>query len=112
MISVMPAIRMSSATSFGVFCLFAPSTSAIIPSRNVSPGLEVIWTTIRLDTYHLAAGHRGAVAAGLADRRGGLAGDRRLVHYGDALDDVAVAGMTLWGSETRFEVPCGSQAAT
>ena len=48
-ISVSPAIRMSSATSFGVFCRLAPSTRAIMRSRNVSPGLEVIWTTIRSD---------------------------------------------------------------
>jgi len=48
--SVRPAIRMSSATSFGVFCRLAPSTRAIIRSRNVSPGLEVIWTTIRSDS--------------------------------------------------------------
>ena len=43
-------MRMSSAISFGVFCLLAPSTSAIIRSRKVSPGLEVIWTTIRSDS--------------------------------------------------------------
>ena len=39
-----------------------------------------------------AAGDGGAVAAGLADDRRRLAGDRRLVDGGDALDDVAVAG--------------------
>ena len=49
-ISVSPAIRMSSAISFGVFCRLAPSTRAIMRSRNVSPGLEVIWTTIRSDS--------------------------------------------------------------
>jgi hypothetical protein len=48
-ISVSPAIRMSSAISFGVFCRLAPSTSAIMRSRNVSPGLDVICTTIRSD---------------------------------------------------------------
>jgi hypothetical protein len=48
-ISVNPAIRMSSAISFGVFCRLAPSTRAIMRSRNVSPGLDVIWTTIRSD---------------------------------------------------------------
>ena len=42
-----------------------------------------------------AAGDRGAVAAGLAHDRGRLAGDGRLVHRGDALDDVAVAGDRL-----------------
>src|SRR5271169_2815208 len=49
-ISVSPAIRMSSAISFGVFCRLAPSTRAIIRSRNVWPGSEVIWTTIRSDS--------------------------------------------------------------
>ena len=42
-------------------------------------------------------GHRGAVASGLADHRGGLARDRGLVHAGDALDDVAVSGDGLTG---------------
>ena len=42
-----------------------------------------------------AAGHGGAVAAALADHRRGLARDRRLIHRGDALDDIAVAGNQL-----------------
>ena len=49
-ISVSEASRTLSATSFGVFCRFAPSTRAIIRSMNVSPGLEVILTTIRSDS--------------------------------------------------------------
>ena len=91
----MPVMRMSRAISFGVFCRLAPSTSAIIRSRKVSPGWEVIWTTIRSREHDGAAGHRGPVAARLAEHRGGLAGDRRLVDDGDALDDVAVAGDDL-----------------
>ena len=43
---VSPASRIDRAISFGVFCRSAPSTSAIIRSRNVSPGLAVIRTTI------------------------------------------------------------------
>ena len=39
-----------------------------------------------------AAGDRRAVATGLADDRGRLAGDGRLVHRGDAFDDLAVGG--------------------
>ncbi len=35
-----------SASSFGVFCRAAPSTSAIIRSMKVSPGFVVIFTTI------------------------------------------------------------------
>ena len=42
-----------------------------------------------------AAGDGGAVAAGLADHRRRLAGDRRLVDRGDALDHGAVAGDPL-----------------
>src|SRR5580700_5379870 len=47
---VSEASRMFSAISFGVFCRLAPSTRAIIRSMNVSPGLDVIWTTIRSDS--------------------------------------------------------------
>ena len=42
-----------------------------------------------------AAGDGRAVAAGLADHRRGLAGDRRLVDRADALDDLAVGGDDL-----------------
>ena len=47
---VSAASRMFSASSFGVFCRCAPSTRAIIRSMKVSPGLEVIFTTIRSDS--------------------------------------------------------------
>ncbi len=40
---------MFSAISFGVFCRSAPSTRAIMRSRNVSPGLEVTLTLIWSD---------------------------------------------------------------
>ena len=43
---VRPASRIDSAISFGVFWRSAPSTRAIMRSRNVSPGLAVIRTTI------------------------------------------------------------------
>ena len=43
---VNPASRMFSAISFGVFCRAAPSTSAIMRSRKVSPGFDVIFTLI------------------------------------------------------------------
>ena len=42
-----------------------------------------------------AAGDAGAVAAGLADHRRRLAGDRRLVDRADTLDDLAVGGDDL-----------------
>ena len=43
----MPASRMLSAISFGVFCRSAPSTRAIMRSRNEEPGEDVILTTIQ-----------------------------------------------------------------
>src|SRR5258708_7245475 len=43
---VRPASKMLSAISFGVFCRSAPSTKAIILSRKVSPGFEVMRTLI------------------------------------------------------------------
>jgi hypothetical protein len=47
---VSPARRMLSATSFGVFCRAAPSTSEIIRSRKVEPGAAVILTLIQSDS--------------------------------------------------------------
>ena len=44
---VMPASRMLSAISLGVFCRSAPSTSAIMRSRKEEPGEEVMRTTIQ-----------------------------------------------------------------
>src|SRR5437660_311867 len=43
---VRPASRMLSAISLGVFCRSAPSTKAIILSRKVSPGFDVMRTLI------------------------------------------------------------------
>src|SRR6202035_4247316 len=69
-----------------------------------------------------AAGHRGPVAARLADHWRGLAGDRGLVDDRDAVDDVAVArndlvraddaavtGLELGGGD-GFERPVSGQA--
>ena len=47
---VRPARRIDNAISFGVFCRLAPSTSAIIRSRKVSPGRAVMRTTIRSES--------------------------------------------------------------
>ena len=47
---VRPASRMLSAISFGVFWREAPSTSAIIRSRNVWPGSEVTRTLIQSES--------------------------------------------------------------
>ena len=45
-----------------------------------------------------AAGDGAEVAAALPDHRGGLAGDGGLIHRGDALNDLAVAGDDLAGA--------------
>ena len=94
---VMPASRMFSAISLGVFCRSAPSTSAIMRSRKDEPGADVMRTTIQSEMHGGAAGDGRAVAAGLADDGRGFAGDRGLVDRGDALDDVAVAGDQVAG---------------
>ena len=47
---VNPESRILSAISLGVFWRDAPSTSAIMRSRNVSPGLDVMRTLIQSDS--------------------------------------------------------------
>ena len=86
----MPASRMLSAISFGVFCRSAPSTSAIMRSRKDEPGADGDAHHDPVGEHGGAAGDGRAVAAGLADDGRGLAGDRRLVDRGDAFDDLAV----------------------
>ena len=49
-IILMPTSKMVNAISLGVFCLLAPSTSAIIRSRKVSPGFAVIFTLIQSES--------------------------------------------------------------
>ena len=96
---VRPASRMLSAISLGVFCRSAPSTSAIMRSRNVSPGSGGDAHDDLVREHPGAAGDRRAVTARLADDRRRLTGDRRLVDAGDALDDLAVAGDDLAGGD-------------
>ena len=92
-----PASRMLSAISFGVFWRAAPSTSAIMRSRNDSPGLALMRTTSWSESTRVPPVTARAIAAALADHRRGLAGDGRLVDARDALDHVAVAGDQLAG---------------
>ena len=94
---VNPANRMLSAISLGVFCRSAPSTSAIIRSRNVSPGFDVILHLDLIGEHARAAGHGRAIAARLADHRSRFAGDRRLIHRRDSLHDLAVGGNEFAG---------------
>ena len=89
------ASRMSSAISFGVFCRLAPSTMAIIRSRNVSPGFGGDAHDEPVREHARAAGHRAAVAAPLTDDGRALAGDRALVDRRYAYDDLAVRGDEL-----------------
>ena len=82
---------MSSAISFGVFCRLAPSTSAIMRSRNVSPGLAEIAHDQPVREQSRAAGDAAAVAAAFADHRCAFAGDGALVHRRHAFDHFAVS---------------------
>ena len=78
---VSAASRMFSAISFGVFCRLAPSTRAIIRSMKLARFLgDPDDDAVR--QHRGAARHRRAVATGLPDHRGGLAGDGRFVHRG------------------------------
>ena len=88
--SVMPERRTESASSFGVFCRSAPSTSAIMRSMKVEPGAAVTRTLIQSESTVVPPVTRGAIAAGFADNRRRFTGDRGFVHRGNALDDVAV----------------------
>ena len=111
---VMPAKRMFSAISLGVFCRSAPSTSPIMRSRKVEPWAAVMRTTIQSEITMRAAGHGRAVAARFADDRRGFAGNGGFVHRGNAFDHVAVrrdeiarldeddvAGLQLYGRHLR-----------
>ena len=83
---VMPASRMSSAISFGVFCRDAPSTSAIMRSRKVEPGAAVMRTTSQSETTSVPP--VTALRSPPLSRMTGadFAGHGGLVHAGDALD--------------------------
>ena len=109
---VMPASRMLSAISFGVFCRTAPSTSAIMRSRKVEPWLAVIRTLSQSESDPRAAGDRRAVAAALADDRRRFAGDRRFVDRGDALDHLAVARDHVAGLDQHEVAELERSAAT
>ncbi len=94
---VMPMSRILSAISLGVFWRSAPSTRPIMRSRKVDPGAAVMRTRIQSEMHLRAARDRRAVAAGLADHRRRLSGDRCLVDGGDALDHLAIGGDDVAG---------------
>ena len=91
-ISVRPAIRIFSAISLGVFCRCAPSTSAIMRSRNVSPGFDMILILISSESTLVPPGDGAAVAAGFANHRSAFTGDYRFVHGCDSIDHFAITG--------------------
>ena len=91
--------RIVRAISLGVFWRWAPSTRSIMWSRKLSPGLAVTRITIRSDKTLVPPVTGAPVAAGFPDDRRRLAGDGRLVHRGDALDDLAVGGYDLAGGD-------------
>ena len=70
-------------------------------SRKVSPGLAVTVTRIQSESTLVPPGDRGAIAAGLANHGRRFAGNRALVHRGDALDDVAVGRDDIPGIDTN-----------
>ena len=88
---VMPASRMLSAISFGVFwrCGALDQRDHAVEEgrarRRGDAHLDPVGDHLR------AAGHGRAVAAALADHRRGFAGDRGFVDRGDAFDHLAVA---------------------
>ena len=88
---VMPASRMFSAISFGVFCRDAPSTSAIMRSRNVEPCAAVIRTLIQSDITRVppVTAERSPPLSRMTGADSPVMAD--FVDRGDALDHLAVA---------------------
>ena len=96
-ISVSPASRMLSAISFGVLRRSAPSTSAIIRSRNDCPGSWVISTTIRSESTRVppVTALRSPPDSRITGADSPVIADSST--DGDALDHGAVAGDQLAG---------------
>ena len=86
----MPDSRIDSASSFGVFCRSAPSTSAIMRSRKVEPAAAVTLTLIQSETTVVPPVTAERSPPDSRMTGADFAGDRRLVDRGDAFDDLAV----------------------
>ncbi|MEI3003672.1 MAG: hypothetical protein V8T87_03510 [Victivallales bacterium] len=89
--SVSPASVTVSASSFGVFWRTAPFDQCDHPVEERLAGSGGDLHLDPVGEHAGAAGHAGAVAAGLAHHRRGFAGDRGFVDAGDAFDHFAVA---------------------
>ena len=88
---VMPASRMLSAISFGVFCRTAPSTSAIMRSRKVEPCAAVIRTLSQSEVTRVppVTAERSPPLSRMTGADSPVIAE--FVDRGDALDDLAVA---------------------
>src|SRR3954470_12036871 len=108
---VIPASRMLSAISFGVFWRSAPSTKRIMRSRKVEPGAAVILTRIQSDRTWVppVTAERSPPDSRMTGR---LTGDRGLVDGGHALDHLAIGGDDVAGLDqhdvTRPEARAGN----
>ena len=86
----MPDSRIESASSFGVRCRSAPSTSAIMRSRKVEPDADVTLTLIRSETTLVppVTAERSPPASRMTGADSPVTAD--FVDHGDAFDDLAV----------------------
>ena len=96
-ISVRPASKTESASSFGVFWRDAPSTSAIMRSRKLDPCSAVMRTLILSDRTLVppVTARRSPPASRMTGAD--FAGDRRFVDRRHSLDDLAVARHDIAG---------------
>ncbi len=87
----MPASRMLSAISFGVFCRTAPSTSAIMRSRKVEPCAAVMRTLSQSEVTRVppVTAERSPPLSRITGADSPVIAE--FVDRGDALDDLAVA---------------------
>ena len=94
---VRPASRIDSASSFGVFCRSAPSTSAIIRSMKVEPGAAVILTLMKSDSTVVppVTAERSPPASRMTGADSPVIADS--LTEATPFDDLAVAGNDLAG---------------
>ncbi len=89
--------RIVRAISFGVLPRLAPSTMAIMRSRNAFAGVGCNTHDDPVGQHACAAGDRTEVSAGFADHRRGFASDRGFVDGCCSLDHFAIGGNDFAG---------------